>query len=184
MSLCALALLAQALPHEAIDWQPALAADEPWRAFSAAAVHYSSLHLLANLVGAALVAALGLAAQVPPRSALAWFVAWPLTHVLLLARPELAHFGGLSGVLHAGVAIVAVHLLLRATGRRRWIAAALLIGLAAKVVAEEPWGDVLRHPPGWDIAVAPLAHATGLLAGAACALLGEAAVQWRKPRSA
>jgi rhomboid family GlyGly-CTERM serine protease len=180
--LCVLALAAQALPHEAIDWQPALAADEPWRAFSAAAVHYSSLHLVANLVGAALVAALGLAAQGPPRLALAWFVAWPLTQVLLLARPELAHFGGLSGVLHAGVAVIAVHLMLRASGRRRWIAAALFVGLVAKVAGEAPWGDVLRHPPEWDIAVAPLAHATGLLAGAACALLGEAGAQWKTTR--
>ena len=38
---------------------------EPWRAFSAAAVHYSALHLLANLAGVALVGALGVVARVP-----------------------------------------------------------------------------------------------------------------------
>lgn len=174
MLLCVLALLAQALPHEALDWQPARAAHEPWRAFSAAAVHYSGMHLAANLVGAALVAALGLAARLPPRSALAWVAAWPLTQALLAWRPELAHFGGLSGVLHAGVAVAAVHLLARATGVRRWIGAALLAGLVAKVLGEAPWGAVLRHPEGWDIAVAPLAHATGLVAGVACAAVAEA----------
>jgi hypothetical protein len=143
-------------------------------------VHYSRLHLLANLAGAALVAALGVAAQLPPRAALAWLAAWPLTQALLLWRPDLAHFGGLSGVLHAGVAVVAVHLLLRTSGRRRWIGAALLAGLAVKLVGEEPWGAALRHPAGWDIAVAPLAHATGVAAGVACALLGDAATRWRR----
>jgi membrane associated rhomboid family serine protease len=60
--LCALAvgaaLAVRWLPAEAIDWQPALAAHEPWRAFSAAALHYSALHLAANLLGALLVGAL------------------------------------------------------------------------------------------------------------------------------
>ena len=62
---------------------PALAAREPWRLFSAAFVHYSTLHLLANLAGAALVGALGFFARVPRRVVLAWLVAWPLT----AARP-------------------------------------------------------------------------------------------------
>jgi rhomboid family GlyGly-CTERM serine protease len=171
--LCALALAAQALPREALDWQPALAAHAPWRAFSAAAVHYSGMHLAANLAGAVLVAAFGLAARVPPHSSAAWCAAWPLTQALLALRPELAHFGGLSGVLHAGVAVAAVHLLLRDTGARRAIGAAVLAGLAIKVVGEEPWGAVLRHPTGWDIAVAPLAHATGLLAGVFCAAVAD-----------
>ncbi|MDQ2927527.1 MAG: hypothetical protein M3R22_05085, partial [Pseudomonadota bacterium] len=39
----------------ALEWQPALAWREPWRAWSAAWVHYSALHLGANLVGCLLV---------------------------------------------------------------------------------------------------------------------------------
>ena len=42
---------------------------------------------------------------------------------------------------------------------------AVLSGLALKVMAETPWGEVLRHPAGWDIAVVPFAHASGLAAG-------------------
>jgi hypothetical protein len=72
-------------------------------------------------------------------------------------------------VLHAGVAIVAVELMCNGRGPRRSIGAALLAGIAIKVALEAPWAGVLRHPPGWDIAVAPFAHATGLLAGIACA---------------
>ena len=180
--LSLLAVLARWLPPGAIDWQPALAAHEPWRAWSAAALHYSPLHLAANLAGAALVGAFGVVAQVPLRCALAWLVAWPLTQFGLAVEPALAHFGGLSGVLHAGVAIVALHLIVTATGRRRLIGSATLALLCLKVLSESPWGAPLRHPAGWDIAVAPLAHASGLVSGLLCGAVGERIVRRRDGR--
>jgi rhomboid family GlyGly-CTERM serine protease len=174
------ALAGLGLPPAALDWQPTLASSEPWRAWSAAIVHLSALHLAANLAGVALVAALGFVARVPRRSVLAWFVAWPLTHLALLARPDLIHYAGLSGVLHAGVAVVAVHLIATARGLRRAIGLALLGGLALKVAGETPWAaEALRHPAGWDIAVAPFAHASGLVAGALASALGEALARRR-----
>jgi hypothetical protein len=105
--------------------------------------------------------------------AAAWCAAWPLTQFGLLLQPGLRHFGGLSGVLHAGTAVIAVHLLLAATGRRRAIGGAILLCLVVKVASEEPWGAPLRTLAGWDIAVAPLAHATGLAAGVLCAVVGH-----------
>ena len=181
----ALGALAAFFAHanEAIDWQPALALREPWRALSAALVHYSALHLAANLAGTALVGALGRVARVPARSAAAWLAAWPLTQLGLLAEPELRHFGGLSGVLHAGTACVAWHLIVHAHGPRRAIGALLLAVLAAKVISESPWGPALRHPAGWDIATAPAAHASGLVAGLLCAALADATVALRRRRS-
>lgn len=154
-----------------IDWQPALAGAEPWRAWSAAWVHYSALHLGANLLGCALVAALGVAAHAPRRAAIAWLAAWPLTQLGLLAQPALAHYGGLSGVLHGGVAIIAVQLLLEAPRRHRGLGVAILAGLAVKLVLEAPWRGPLAHPPGWDIATAPGAHVSGVVAGLAAAAL-------------
>jgi rhomboid family GlyGly-CTERM serine protease len=150
---------------DAIDWQPALAWREPWRAWTAPLLHFSGLHLAANLAGTALVGALGLVGRVPQRTALAWFVAWPLTQFGLLVRPDLVHYGGLSGVLHAGVAAAALYLIVATHGPRRFIGAALLAALSIKVLGEAPWGEALRRPAGWDIAVAPLAHASGLVAG-------------------
>jgi rhomboid family GlyGly-CTERM serine protease len=157
----------------AIDWQPALALRAPWRAWTAVWVHYSLLHLLANLVGCALVAALGLVARVPPRIVMAWIVAWPLSQFGLLLRPDLLHYGGLSGVLHAGVAAVAVHLIVVGRGARRLIGVGILAGVAIKIGMEAPWGDVLRQLPGWDIAVAPVAHVSGFVAGIVTAALAE-----------
>ncbi len=173
------ALMAWWLPAVWLDWQPALAASEPWRWWTAAFVHWSPLHLAANLLGCALVGALGAVGRVPTRVALAWCAAWPATHIALLLQPALAHYGGLSGVLHAGVAVAATHLLCAGHGRRRAIAAAVLAGLAVKIALEAPWGPPLRHPADWDIAIAPLAHATGAAAGVLAAL---AAMGWERLR--
>ena len=167
--------LGQVTPTAAIDWQHALWAREPWRAFSAAFVHYSALHMIGNAAGLALVTAFGAAARSPPRLALAWLAAWPLTQLGLLGQPGLAHYGGLSGVVHAGVAIVCVYLI--AAGHR-WLGGAVFAGLVVKVLSETPWGEPLRHPPGWDIAIAPFAHARGLVAGTASALVAEGTA-WR-----
>jgi rhomboid family GlyGly-CTERM serine protease len=174
LGLCAVAAagagVAWWLPTLAMDWQPALAWSEPWRWWTAAWVHWSPLHLAANLAGCAVLAALGTAAGPPPRVALAWALAWAPTHLALLARPALAHYGGLSGVLHAGVASLAVWLLWAGRGRRRAIGGALGAGLALKVGLERPWAEPLAHPAGWDIAVVPLVHASGAVCGALCSL--------------
>ena len=169
------ALIGRPVPHDAIDWQPALVFSQPWRAFTAIGVHYSSAHLIGNLAGIALAGVYGIAAVVPTRLAWAWVAAWPLTHLGLLVRPELAHYGGLSGVVHAGVAAIVVWVL--ATGRtraQRWVGALVAIGFVAKLISEAPWGTTLRHPEGWDIAVAPVVHTTGALAGALCAVVAIA----------
>jgi rhomboid family GlyGly-CTERM serine protease len=172
--LCALlaagALAGWALPAAGLDWQPARAAAEPWRAWTAAFVHWSPLHLGANLAGCAVLAFFGPAARVPPRAAAAWALAWPLTHLLLALQPALAHYGGLSGVLHAGVAVAALSTCAGPPGRRR-IGQLVLAGLAAKLLLERPWAGPLAHPAGWDIAVAPLAHVSGTLCGLVCAAL-------------
>lgn len=157
------ALIGGAVPASAIDWQPARWATEPWRWWTAAFVHWSGGHLAGNLAGAVLVGALGVVPRLPWRAALAWALAWPLTQLGLLLQPALAHYGGLSGVMHAGVAVAAVEIC-RIAGVR-WVGGCLLAGLAAKVVADAPWAGPLRHEPGWDIPIAPLAHATGTAAG-------------------
>ncbi len=173
-----LALAGWASPHEALDWQPRLALAQPWRAFSAVGVHYSLLHLLANLAGVAAVGALGISARAPLCATWAWVAAWPMTQLGLLLEPALLHYGGLSGVLHAGVAVIAVVLLWAPNAStRRWVGLALLAGLVVKVLLETPWGAPLRHPAGIDIAVAPLAHASGLIAGLLCAIVARLATR-------
>lgn len=178
------ALAVAALPGDhagTLDWQPALAWREPWRWWTAAFVHLSPLHLAANLAGCIVVAAFGAAAHVPVRLAIAWAAAWPLTQLALLAQPALLHYGGLSGVLHAGAASAAAWLVLRRAGVARRVGTMVLAGLAIKLWLERPLGGPLTHPSGWDIAVAPDAHVAGALAGA---LLGWIASLGHRPAQA
>lgn len=170
--------------RELLDWRPGLAGAEPWRWWTPVAVHYSLLHWGANLAGLLLVAGLGRAGQLPWRATLAWALAWPLTHLGLALRPDLPGYGGLSGVLHAGVAVAAVWLAGLRSGAPRWIGWALGIGLVSKVLGEAPWGPALQYREGWDIAIAPWAHATGTLAGLLCALpcaVLQRLSAWRRP---
>jgi rhomboid family GlyGly-CTERM serine protease len=174
-ALLALAsLLAWGVDSAGIDWQPRLAWPEAWRWWSAAFVHWSLMHLVANLLATALVAAYGWAARVPRAVAWAWVAAWPFTHLALWAKPELSHYGGLSGVLHAGVAAATVWLVMRGQGAARTVGWLMLIGQSVKLLVEEPWGAALHAASDLDVAVAPLAHASGSIAGA----LFTAAVLW------
>ena len=164
------ALLAQAIDPARLNWQPALAAAEPWRAITAAWVHLSPLHLAGNLAATAVVALLGRAAGCGRRAALAWALAWPLTQLGLLVQPALTAYGGLSGVLHAAVAVVAWQLLRGERGLRRAVGGAMAAGLLVKLGLEAPWQGPLHQVVGWDFPVAPAAHASGALAGWLCAL--------------
>lgn len=167
------------LPAAALDWQPELAFTQPWRAFTAAFVHWSDQHLLANLFAALVVGAYGWAAALPREQTWAWAVSWPLSHLMLLLRPEVLHYGGLSGMLHGGVAITCLWLLVRQRGGRRLVGALVAMGLVIKLTSESPWGPGLQRSEEWDIAIVPLAHTTGALAGLLC---GAAALYWAHRR--
>lgn len=172
LALAALALWT--VPRELLDWQPALAASQPWRFWTAAFVHLSPLHLQANLLGCAVVAVFGLVAGAPRSAVWAWLAAWPLTHAALALQPQLLHYGGLSGLLHAGVAVAASHLAWREQGYRRLIGGAVLAGLAAKLLGEQAWLGPTQLVAGWDIRIAPLAHLSGAIAGLLCSAVALA----------
>lgn len=157
--------------RQLLEWQPQLAWPEVWRWWSAALVHFTPMHLGLNLLATALVAAYGWAARVPSVVALAWVASWPFTHLALLAKPELAHYGGLSGILHAGVAATTLWLVIGGDGAQRTIGWLMLVGQSVKLLVEEPWGVAIHAPSELDVAVAPLAHASGSIAGALLTLL-------------
>jgi hypothetical protein len=118
---------------------------------------------------------------VPAPAAVAWFAAWPATHLLFLwLAPDLLHYGGLSGVVHAGVAIVLIHLFVTGTRGQRLVAAAVLAGLVAKILTETPWRASVQRLDGWDIGIAPIAHVTGVVAGTVAALVAQ---RWQRGSS-
>jgi hypothetical protein len=102
---------------DALEWRPGAGPAQPWRWWSAAWVHWSAPHLAVNLLGAAVVGFVGWRARMPRSAALAWLIAWPLTQALMdlpaptIVARTLLHYGGLSGVLHAGVIVLGLTLL-------------------------------------------------------------------------
>jgi len=144
--------------HPAQGW----AHNPPTCWVSAAWAHASPPHLQANLLGCGLLAVLGWLSDVRGRAALAWLLAWPLTNGLLLLDPRLPAFMGASGVLHAGMAVLAVHLLRQ---RRKALGAAVLAGLFIKVGVDLSHGLPTYPHPTLGIHVSPLSHLTGTLAG-------------------
>ncbi len=175
------AAIGQGVDTHRLDWQPDLVLTQPWRAWTAAFVHFSRMHIAGNVAGVLLTAAFGWVARVPSSLAVAWAIAWPLTQIGLWIEPSLRHYGGLSGVVHAGVAIAAAQLVADGHRGQRVVGVLVLGGLLVKVISETPWRGPLLHPEGWDIAIAPMAHASGLVAGLLCF---AAARLWQRTRSA
>lgn len=170
-TLAAGSLVGWWLPQDAFAWQADRALAQPWRLLTAAWVHLSLAHLLINLAGTLVIVAFGLAAGCGRRDAGAWLVSWPLTHALLWLHPGLHSYAGLSGVLHAGVAVACMALVTRAHGLPRGIGAAVLLGLMAKLALEDPLSAAVQHSSDWGFPVAVVAHATGAAAGLICALV-------------
>lgn len=152
--------------NPSLEWQPGAARSQPWRWWTAAFVHWTPLHLGANLLATAMVAAYGWVARVPTAVALAWAAAWPCTQLALLLKPQLLHYAGLSGVLHAGVAAVSMWLVMRGNRTERGVGWMMLLGQGVKLLLEQPWGAAVHAPTELDVPVAPLAHAAGSVFGA------------------
>lgn len=163
-ALATTSLLAWPFPRDALNWQPALLAPQPWRTLTAAFVHWTPLHLAANLAGCAVLALLGARAHLGTRETAAGLIALPLTQLGLLLQPELQRYAGLSGELHALATIAALTLLTR-TGRDRWVGLGIALGLAVKIALEHPLGPALQMTDGFDFAVAPFAHLSGAVSG-------------------
>lgn len=138
-----------------------------WTWWTTAWLHGSEAHLWRNLFGTGLILLMGVLSDVTPRDSLAWLIAWPLTHVGMLMEPSLTSYVGLSGVLHAGVAIVALaNLHHPRRPSHRAVGIVLLAWLAGKLFMENPWAHHLVLSEASAINVAPWAHLSGALAGA------------------
>ncbi|RZL00356.1 MAG: hypothetical protein EOP36_15950 [Rubrivivax sp.] len=140
----------------------------PWNFWTCAWVHANARHLAANLGGLILILVLGWLLKVPSRAALAWGLAWPLTHLALLLDPRLDTYYGLSGVLHAGLSVMATSFIVSPDRPARWLRAygwALLLGILAKCWLENPDWQALLPRPGLDMNAAPLSHWAGALVG-------------------
>jgi len=164
----------QHLAWRADGWQAA-----PWTLWTAPLEHFMLAHALANGLALAALAALGSMLSAQPRDALALLLAWPLSTLGLLLWPQVGGFYGLSGLIHAAAAILALRAIMSSTTYRygQWLAAGLLFKLAL----EHGWDTPVGFDTGWGFNVVYAAHLTGAGAGAAMALVLQGTKHAFKP---
>ncbi len=144
-----------------------LLAGQLWRLWTGHLVHFGWRHLVAD---AAVLLLAGLWLEpLAPRSTRLFLALAPLaiSALLLGADPQLAFYGGLSGVAVGLVVLLALVQLRRDRVAPRWLWPAVLALVAGKIVLEAFTNTPLVSDFAADIKVSSLAH----LGGAACALL-------------
>jgi membrane associated rhomboid family serine protease len=163
--------LAEALTWQAMDWQ-----SRPWTLWTTVWVHMNTPHLIGNQIALGALAALAWIVHPPRLCTLAWLLAWPLTTLTLLWWPQIGYSVGLSGVLHAGALVVAVHLLFKRMAvpkARRW-GGLLALAVLAKLMLEQGWVYPVVWNSGNEMSVVQAAH----LAGSAWGLVLGLATVW------
>jgi len=139
----------------------AIAAGEAWRLVSGNLVHFSGSHLIKDVVA---LLAIGLLIETGRRRhfALLCLASGSLIgSVLYVAEPELAVYGGLSGIVTAAATYLCLHGI-EEDGAYRWLCLGVLLCLAAKTGCEIALG--FSPLPGTDaegFALVPLSHAVG-----------------------
>lgn len=165
--LSMLAWWARADVVSALTWQADGWLHQPWTLWTSSWVHLNTPHLIGNQVALGALAAVAWVVRPSLACALAWLLAWPLLQLSLLLWPQIGYAVGLSGVLHAGAAAMAVHLLLKRIAvpkARRW-GALLALGLVVKLVVESGWSNPVVWSPANNMSVVQAAHLGGVIWG-------------------
>ena len=81
--------------------------------------------------------------------------------------PEISHYSGMSGLLMAMLAVLAVHATILPETRISGVL--LLCVLGFKLLSEHAWTQPMAFDPRWGFNVVYAAHLTGTVAGAVSA---------------
>lgn len=162
-----------------LAWQAALWPHQPWTLWSAALVHLSGAHLLANLLALVVLAVLGACLHAGRAAALALLLAWPLGTLALVWWPQITKYSGMSGLLNAMAAVLWAHTALR--GESKPVSFVIFAALALKLASEHAWSQPIAFDPNWGFNVVYAAHLTGALAGAICGLVVESVASSKRP---
>ena len=143
----------------ALTWRADAWDRQPWTLWTSAWVHLNTPQLIFNQIALGALTAFAWVIRPNWTCTLAWLLAWPLGQLSLLWWPQIGYAVGLSGLLHAGTAVMAMHLVLGSLPipkARRW-GGLLLAGLAVACVAALCL-DAATGPSGlsaWRIVTVP-----------------------------
>ncbi len=169
----------QALVWRSAEWRQA-----PWTLWTSAWVHLNTPHLVGNQLALGALTAAGWWLRPTRAATLAWLLSWPLMQLSLVLWPLIGYAVGLSGVLHAGVAVLAVQLLLGGPRALRPWGLLLMAGLLLKLWLERGWSSPVVWDPGNQMSVVRAAHVSGAAWGALLGALGTLWPRWRARRGA
>ena len=158
---------------DALTWRAGEWTARPWSLWSSAWVHLNRPHLVGNVLAMGGVAAAGWVLRPGARCTLAWLLAWPLTQVSLLLWPQVGYAVGLSGLMHAGILVLAVQVALRRLpiqGARFW-GGLLVVVVLTKVLLERGWSQPIVWDADSRLPVVLAAHTTGAFWGALLGLV-------------
>lgn len=157
------------LPAHPLAWDASGWVRHPWTLWTSAWVHTSLGNLGGNLLAISGLAVAGAALGARRPAAIALLVAWPLATLALLIWPEVTHYSGLGGPIHAAAAVLGMHVAGRPALKP--FSPLLFAALGLKLLAERAWTQPVAFDPSWGFNVVYAAHLTGTLAGAACGAL-------------
>ena len=185
LSLCLLHAVASMLVWwagapvaQALTWKADTWLQQPWTLWTTPWVHIHTPHLIGNQLAVGALAAMAWLIRPNVVASLAWLLAWPTLALALPLWPHIGYAVGLSGLIHAAVAVVAVQLLwgqapLVPRGRR-W-GGLLAAGLCGKLALEQGWHWPVVWSNSASMSVVQAAHLTGAVAGAVFSVLLAAA---------
>ena len=151
---------------------------EWWRVVTGSWVHLSISHLVYDGI-AVLIAGWLLERDGAPLWSIVLASASTVGLAVLIGLPEIARYGGFSGIAYALVAYLALSGL-RERDAWRWLCATTLLILVAKLSYELSTGRFLLVPAGDEIVAVPLAHAVGV--AMACVAFSIARTRLRESR--
>jgi rhomboid family GlyGly-CTERM serine protease len=174
LAIALLALHALA-PGDALEYQRAALARQPWRVLTGHLVHLNWPHALINSAALWIVARLYAPDLSATRQAIALAAsALAISASLAWLQPDIEWYRGLSGALHGLFFAGAAKWLIAERPRsvaRLWMPALLFLGGWVKVVLEQPHDGALPHADWLGAVIVPQAHLAGAAFGTALGVL-------------
>jgi rhomboid family GlyGly-CTERM serine protease len=162
--VCGLAWFCTEHAPQFIYARDAIGSGEIWRMVTGHLVHFSGQHLVANLAVFALLLGLAKRASVKAWMWLVFICPIALGVLLYVLRPELAAYGGLSGVLSAMFTFVAMRYAVE-RAVMAWLFRGAIALFSVKLWVEFVAGASVVGDLGDGVVVEPVAHAIGACLG-------------------
>lgn len=158
--------------QDLLVWHAGAWSHHPWQLWTASLAHLTTAHLLINLASLLALAVLGGFMHAGRWAVAASLLAWPLSTLGLVLWPEITYYSGMSGLLMAMLAVLAVFATTQTETRVSGVV--LLCVLGFKLLTEHAWSQAMAFDPRWGFNVVYAAHLSGAVAGtvSAAALLG------------